>query len=86
MEDNHNFKVNCLAYLVPAFPELGTAQPQLVMVSIMLTRGGGIYVRVCHTFNLFFTRLEIILKDGINFVYSFMFLIKQIFDFVTSFR
>ncbi len=86
MEDNHNFKINCLAYLVPAFPELGTAQPQLVMVSIMLTRGGGIYVRVCLTFNLFFTRLEIILEDSINFVYSFMFLIKQIFDFVTSFR
>ena len=85
MEDNHNFKVNCLAYLVPAFPELGTAQPQLVMVSITLTRGG-IYVRVCHTFNLFCTRFEIILEDGINFVYSFMFLIKQIFDFVTSFR
>ena len=85
MEDNHNFKVNCLAYLVPAFPELGTAQPQLIMALIMLTRGE-IYVRVCHTLNLFFTRLEIILEDGINFVYSFMFLIKQIFDFVTSFR
>ena len=44
MEDNYNFKVNCLAYLVPAFPEVGTAQPQLVMVLTMLTRGGGIYV------------------------------------------
>ena len=51
---------NCLAYLVPAFPEVGTAQPQLVMVLTMLTRG--------ITFHLFFTRLEIIIEDRINFV------------------
>ena len=37
MEDNHNVRVNWLAYLVPAFPELVTAQPQLVMILIMLT-------------------------------------------------
>ena len=36
MNDNHNFRVNWLAYLVPASPELVTAQPQLVIVLIML--------------------------------------------------
>ena len=30
-----------MVYLVPACPELGTAQPQLDMVVIMLTRRGG---------------------------------------------
>ena len=40
MEDNHNFRVNWLAYLVPASPELVTAQPQLVIVLIVLTEGG----------------------------------------------
>ena len=38
------------------------------------------------TFNFFFTRLENILEDDTNFVYSFKLLIKQLFDFVTSFR
>ena len=90
MEDNHNFRVNWLAYLVPASPELVTAQPQLVIVLIMLTEGEGwIYVREWHTFDLCFSRLEIILfilEGGINFVYNYMFPIKQIFDCVTSFR
>ena len=39
-----------------SFPELVTAQPQLVIVLIMLTD-----VREWHTFDLCFTRLEIIL-------------------------
>ena len=84
MNDNHNFRVNWLAYLVPASPELVTAQPQLVIVLIMLTD-----VREWHIFDLCFTRLEItlfILEGCIKFVYNYMFSIKQIFDFVTSFR
>ena len=42
MEDNHNFRLNWLAYLVPASPELVTAQPQLVIVLIMFPEGGGL--------------------------------------------
>ena len=62
-----------------SFPELVTAQPQLVIVLIMLTD-----VREWHTFDLCFTRF--VLESCINFVYNYMFSIKQIFDFVTSFR
>ena len=67
-----------------SFPELVTAQPQLVIVLIMLTD-----VREWHIFDLCFTRLEItlfILEGCIKFVYNYLFSIKQIFDFVTSFR
>jgi len=67
-----------------SFPELVTAQPQLVIVLIMLTD-----VREWHIFDLCFTRLEITLftlEGCIKFVYNYLFSIKQIFDFVTSFR
>ena len=63
MEDNHNFRLNWLAYLVPASPELVTAQPQLVIVLIFFSEGRGlggwIYVRGWHTFD-FFSILEMI--------------------------
>ena len=45
MENNINFWViGKLAFLAPASPELGTAQPQLVMVFILFKGRGG-YVR-----------------------------------------
>ena len=47
MEDNHNFRLNWLAYLVPASPELVTAQPQLVIVLIMFPEGGGLDMDIC---------------------------------------
>ena len=56
----------------------------LGIVLIMLTD-----LREWHIFDLCFTRLEItlfILEGCIKFVYNYMFSIKQIFDFVTSFR